>query len=66
VNALAGEFPAFAHWHEGGAKPERDHGAQEKAPSIEPDDNVDLLVGRGWYGSGHEAMCQVGDHGLNG
>ena len=28
AHTLAGQFPAFAHWHKGCAEPERDHGAQ--------------------------------------
>lgn len=66
MHAFAWQFPAFAHWYKGGAEPERNHRAQKKAPSIEPNDDIDLLVGRGRYSIAHEMMGKVGDESLEG
>jgi len=63
-HALARQFPSFAHWHESGAEPESDHGAEEEASSVESNDDIDPLVGGGWYGHGHEVMNQVRDEGF--
>ena len=64
LHALARQFPSFAHRHESGAESESDHGADEEASSVECNDDIDLLVGGGWYGLGHEVMDQVRDEGF--
>ncbi len=56
LRALARQFPSFAHGHESGAESESDHGAKEEASSVESDNDIDPLVGGGWYGLGHEVM----------
>ena len=66
AHALARQFPPFAHWHESGAESERDHGGQEEATSVEPDDNIDSLVRRGRYDIGYEVMDEMRDEGLEG
>lgn len=66
AHALARQFPPFAHWYKSGAESERDHGAQEEATSIEPDDDIDFLVWRGRYDIGHEVINEMRDEGLEG
>jgi hypothetical protein len=56
THALSWKLPAFAHGDKGGAESGGDYGTDEKATSVKPDDNVDLLVGRDWYGMGYQAM----------
>ena len=64
LHALTRQFPSFAHWHESGAEPESDHGAEEEASSVESNDDIDPLVRGGWYGLRHEVMDQVRDEGF--
>jgi hypothetical protein len=66
VHALARQFATFAYWDKGSAKPECDHGPQEKPAGIERDDDVDLPVRRVGYSVGHEVMSKVRDECLEG
>jgi len=56
----------FTHRHKGRAKPKGDHRAQEEAPGIECDDDIDPLVRRFWDSLGHKSMGQMRDQSLEG